>query len=99
MKLEYALAAVFAVWGVVTVWRSLGESFEEDVVGARVLLAVHDAARALFWFGLAAFFVAYGVVAEPQGVRWMALIPIAMAALRLVAAAFLARSEKSPPDR
>ena len=99
MKLEYALAAVFAVLGIVAAWRSLAQGWVEDQMGARILFAVHDASRALFWFGLAAFFLAYGAVAEPQGVRWMALIPIAMAALRLVAAAFLARTEKSSADR
>jgi hypothetical protein len=99
VKLEYVLAAIFAVWGVVTAWRSLGQRFAEDLVGARLLIAVHDSARALFWFGLAAFFIAYGVVAEPQSVRWLALIPIVMAALRLVTAALLGRSEKSPAER
>ena len=99
MKLEYALAAIFAVFGIVTAWRSQRGGFAEDPIGARILFAVHDASRALFWFGLAAFFVAYGTVAEPQGVRWMALIPIGMAALRLVTAAFLVRSEKSSAGR
>ncbi len=98
MKFEYVLAALFAVWGVATAWRSQSRGFAEDVGGARFLIAVHEASRALFWFGMAAFFVAYGAVAEPQEVRWVALIPVGMAVLRLLTAVFLARSERFSPD-
>jgi hypothetical protein len=91
--MELVLAGLFGLFGLVSAFRSLSRPAGEDEAGReRLLIAVHDAAKALFWFSLAAFFLAYGQSDEPQHVRWLALVPIAMAGIRLLAATALARS-------
>ena len=89
----YLLAAVLFLAGAVSASRSLSAPAEGDEDGrTRLLIAVHDAAKALFWFALGAFVLAYELAAEPQGVRWLALIPLGMAVVRLLAATALSRS-------
>ena len=90
----YLLGGLFAVFGVVSAVRSLREPVALDDPRSRLLLAVHDAGKALFWLSLGAFFVVYELADEPQDVRWLALIPVGMAALRLISAAFLGASER-----
>lgn len=91
MIVEGILAALFAAFGVVSAFRSLASPQVADDGRSRFLVAVHDTAKALFWFSLGAFFLTYGLAEDPLSVRWVGLIPIGMAALRLVAAAVLAR--------
>lgn len=89
---ELSLAALFGVFGMVSAFRSLSRPAAAAEDGrARFLIAVHDAAKALFWFALGGFFLAYGLAPDAPGVRWVALVPIGMAALRLLTAAALAR--------
>lgn len=57
----------------------------------RVLLALHEAAKAGFWLSLGGFFLTFALAEEPQRLRWFVLAPIAMAGLRLVSAALLGR--------
>jgi hypothetical protein len=52
---------------------------------------MHQAAKAGFWFAFGGFFLAYGLFEHPEGIRWFALIPVGMAALRLATALLLAR--------
>lgn len=67
-------------------------SVEEDAsTGVRVLVALHDAARAGFWLALAALMVGFALVEDPNEFRWFALVPIGMAGIRLVTAARLSR--------
>jgi hypothetical protein len=57
----------------------------------RFLLALHDAAKAGFWLALGAAFLGLSFL-EPAGeYRWLVVIPIGMAGLRLIAATLLAR--------
>ena len=91
MKLEYVLAALLFLAGIVSATRSLREPVVDESGRGRLLIALHEVARALFWFSLGAFFLAWGLVEEPWSVRWLGLIPIGMAALRLVTATLLAR--------
>lgn len=91
MKLEFAVAAVFLLFGVVTAARSLRNPVAGEDSRARFLIAVHEASRSLFWLSLAGFFLAYGILGEPQSIRFAALIPIGFAGLRLLMAALLAR--------
>ena len=86
-----ALAALLFLAGVRSAVRSLAEPVPTDDGGSRLLIAVHDASRALFWFSLAGFFVAFEVASEPWNVRWLILVPIAMAVVRLLTASALAR--------
>ena len=53
---------------------------------------MHEAARAGFWFALAAVFVALSLLEDAYRFRWLVMLPIGMAGLRLVAAAMLSRS-------
>ena len=94
MKLEFVAAAFFVLFGLVSAVRSLREPTVDESGRARLLIVVHDAAKALFWLALGSFFLAYGLAEEPQNVRWLALIPVGMAALRLVTATFLGASER-----
>ena len=91
MIVELVIAGVLFLAGVVSAARSLRQPVVDDSGRGRVLIAVHETARALFWFSLGAFFLAWGLVEEPWSVRWIAIAPIAMAAVRLVTAALLAR--------
>ncbi len=94
MKLEFIAAGLFFLFGLVSAVRSLREPVVDESGRARVLIAVHDAAKALFWLALGSFFLAYGLAEEPQNVRWLALIPVGMAALRLITATFLGVSDR-----
>lgn len=93
MKVEFVVAAIFLLAGVVSVGRSLSRPVDgDDDRRFRLLLAMHDAAKAGFWLSLGGFFLAYGLVSEPQSVRYAALIPVGMAGLRLLASTLLARA-------
>ena len=91
MKLEFVVAGLFFLFGVVSAVRSLREPVVDESGRARVLIALHDTVKALFWISLGTFFLAWGLAEEPQSIRWLALIPVGMAATRLVVATFLAR--------
>lgn len=90
--LEYVLTGVLFLFGLVSAWRSLTEPTTDEQGRARVLIAIHDAAKALFWFSLGGFFLAYRLSEGAPEVRWLALVPIAMAAIRMVAASVLSRT-------
>lgn len=88
--LGWALAAVFFLVGVRTTLTPT--RLDERISGGdRLLIAVHDAARAGFWLALAAVFVGFNLVEDPFEFRWFVMVPIAMAALRLLAAVGLSR--------
>jgi hypothetical protein len=89
--LELALAIPALVIGVVSAIRSLQDPIPAEDGKSRFLVAVHEASKAGFWLTLGGFFLLYGFAAEPQAWRWFALVPIAMAALRLGTATLLAR--------
>jgi hypothetical protein len=91
--LEFVVAGFFLLAGLVSITRSLSRPVDaHDDRRSRFLLAIHDAAKAGFWLSLGGFFLAYGLVSEPQSIRYAALIPIGMAGLRLVASTLLARA-------
>lgn len=92
MTLELTLAGLFGLFGLVSASRSLATPSGAGQEGrSRLLFAVHDAAKALFWLALGGFFLVYGLAEEPQAVRWVALVPLAMAAVRFLSAAALSR--------
>lgn len=88
---ELVVASVFVLIGIRSSINSLRSTDAEPSGRVRALLALHDAAKAGFWFGLGGFFLGFALLDEPQGFRWFAMVPIGMAGLRLAAAALLGR--------
>ncbi len=89
---EYAIAGALFVIGLVSAVRSLLQPPAEERGGDRLLIALHDVAKAMFWLSLGGFFLVYGVSGRSADVRWLVLVPLGMAALRMVAAAFVSRA-------
>jgi hypothetical protein len=89
---EYVVAGLLFLFGIVSAVRSLREPPAEERGGTRVLIAVHDAARAMFWLSLGGFFLAYGLADGAPEVRYLALVPVLMAVIRLLAASRLSRT-------
>jgi hypothetical protein len=90
--LELALAGLFLLFGLVSGINSLQDAQPIEDGKVRVLIALHDAAKAGFWLSLGGFFLGFALIDEPQGFRWYVMVPILMAALRLATAALLSRS-------
>jgi hypothetical protein len=91
VTLEFVLAGLFLVIGVSGAVRSLREPIAAEDARSRFLVAVHQASGPGFWLTLGGFFLVYGLSAEPQDWRWFALVPVAMALIRLGTAVLLAR--------
>jgi hypothetical protein len=92
LKLEYIVAGFLFVFGVVSAFRSLANPVTDEQGKARFLIAVHESTKALFWLSLGGFFLAYGISDGAPEVRWLAVVPIAIAALRMVTASVLSRT-------
>ncbi len=92
MKLEYVLAGLLFVFGIVSAMRSLANPIADERASGRFLIAVHEAAKSLFWLALGGFFLAYGLAEGAPEIRWLAIVPISLAALRLLVASALSRS-------
>jgi hypothetical protein len=92
MKLEYVVAGLLFLFGVVSAFRSLSEPVTDETGRVRFLIAVHEAAKALFWLSLGAFFLTYGISGGAAEVRWLVLVPIGMAVVRLLAASAIGRT-------
>lgn len=88
--LALVVAGLAAIVGISTAIGSLREPSTAETAAERFVLAVHDAAKAGFWFALAVLFAGVGLLADPYTYRWFVMLPIGMAALRLASAAFLA---------
>jgi hypothetical protein len=91
--LDYVVAGLLFLFGVISAVRSLGEPPAEERGGTRLLIAIHDASRAIFWFSLGGFFLAFGLTDRAPEVRWVVLVPILMAIVRVLTAIRLARPE------
>jgi hypothetical protein len=89
--LEVVVAIPLLLIGLGSAWRSLAEPIPADRAGDRLLVAIHQASKAGFWFAFGGFFLAYGLFEHPEGFRWIALVPVGMAALRLGTAFLLSR--------
>jgi hypothetical protein len=77
--------------GLVSGFRSTASPGDVGSGRDRFLLALHDAAKAGFWLALGAAFLGLSILEPARDYRWLVLIPIGMAGLRLVAAMLLAR--------
>jgi hypothetical protein len=85
------VGCVLLLIGVRSALASIGQQDVDEPGRVRVLIALHEAAKAGFWLALGAFFVGYATVTEPQEFRWFVMVPIAIAGVRLLAATLLAR--------
>jgi hypothetical protein len=90
--LELVLAGLFLLFGIISGINSLRDVEPVEDGRSRLLIAIHDAAKAGFWLALGGFFLGFALIEEPQEFRWFAMAPLGMAVLRLASAALLARS-------
>ena len=90
--LDYVLAGILFLAGVVSAIRSLGEPPAEERGGTRLLIAIHDASRAMFWLSLGGFFLAFGLSDRAPEMRVLVLVPVLMAVVRVLTAIRLARA-------
>lgn len=86
------LGSLFALVGLRSTAALVREAGPEESGRVRFLVAVHDASRAGFWFALGGALVVLSLVEDPFAYRWLALAPILLASLRLLAAYWLSRS-------
>lgn len=89
--LEIVAGSILMMVGLWTAWSSVREAQPEGSGRDRVLMAVHETARAGWWLSLGGLFLAYGLVEDWAQVQWFVLVPIVMAGLRLLSATFLSR--------
>jgi hypothetical protein len=92
VKLEYVVGGLLILFGLVSAARSLSSPATAKERRIRLLIAVHDAAKAMFWISLGGWFVLYATAEEQEVVRWLVLVPIGMAAIRLLTASVLSRT-------
>lgn len=62
-----------------------------DPPATRFLVAVHHAAGAGFWLSLGGIFLVFALAEAPSAWRGLAIVPIVLAGLRMLAAAGLSR--------
>jgi hypothetical protein len=88
---ELVIAGALMLIGAYSAVRSLAEPIPAEDGRSRFLISIHEASKAGFWLTLGGFFLLYGLLEEPQEWRWFALVPVAMAVLRLGTATLLSR--------
>jgi hypothetical protein len=99
---ELVIAGVCGALGVRSVVVSLRRQFEPVDLRDRLLYALYVSSRAGWWFTLGLFFLGYGLVEQPQDLRWFLLVPIALAGIQLLSSLGLAHGADGdaahPPD-
>jgi hypothetical protein len=99
--LELAVAALFVLGGLRSLWIWARRPFEGTDVADHVLYALYLTARVGLWFAFAGFFLIYASV-DARGVpaldelepyRWYLVVPLGLAALQLLAGWFLGHRE------
>ena len=89
--LELVVAGALAAAGVFSLVRWLRTDFEPASARERVLYAVHLTSRIGMWFAFAAFAAGYALVDDPGRFTGFVMVPIVLAALRLLTGFLLAR--------
>ena len=89
--LEWGVAAVAFILGVRAVLTPV--RFDEGPLPRqdRMLVALYEASRAGFWFALAGLFVGFALVEDRRAFSILAVVPVILAGLRMLAAVRLAR--------
>lgn len=99
---ELVIAGGCVALGVRALVVTLRRPFEPEDLRDRLLYALYVTCRAGWWFTLGFFFLGYGLVDQPQDLRWFLLVPIALAGIQLLASLGLAhggdRDSGPPPD-
>ena len=79
------------LFGIASAARSLAEASGAGDPRSRFLIAVHDTAKAGFWLAFAAAFLAFALLEEAWTGRLLVVLGVALAGIRLLMAALLAR--------
>lgn len=99
---ELIIAGGCGALGVRSVIVSLRRPFEPADLRDRLLYALYVSCRAGWWFTLGLLFLGYGLVEQPQDLRWFLLVPIALGGIQLLSSLGLAhggdRDSGQPPD-
>jgi hypothetical protein len=104
---EGAIALVFILGGVRSLWYWLRRPFEGTDVTDHVLYALFVTGRVGLWFAFAGSFLVYATLDlqgraaldELERYSWYLIVPIALAALQLGAGWFLGRRGAEEPSR
>ncbi len=95
---ELALAGLFVLGGLRSLWKWSRRHFESTDVEDHVLYALYLTGRIGLWFAIAGFFLIYAATgidgkatSELSRYRWYFLVPLVLSALQLVAGYFLGR--------
>lgn len=86
---ELFIAGVLFLLGVRSLVHWLRVAFPAGSFGEHVLFALHVMARVGTWFGLAAAFLGYAVILEPQRYRWFVVIILVLGGIQFLTAASL----------
>jgi hypothetical protein len=96
--LELVIAAVFVAGGLRSLWAWSRRRFEGADVVDHLLYALHVTGRVGLWFAFAGFFVLFSVTSidgkptnEIDRFRWYLMVPLALAAMQLLAGYALGR--------
>jgi len=92
---EAVIAGLLALGGVRSLVHWLRRPFHPATEGERMLYVLNLTGRIGWWFALAAFFLAWAVVDEPQSAGWFLLLPIALAGVQLLTGFLLANREEA----
>ena len=87
------VAGLLALVGVRSLVHWLRRPFHPSTLGERLLYVLNITCRAGFWFALAAFFLAWAVVDEPQTVGGFIVLPIALAGGQLLTGFLISRGD------
>jgi hypothetical protein len=90
--LELVVAGVLAAFGVRSLVRWMGRTFEAASTTEHVLYVLHVTARVGTWFAAALVFGGYALLDEPQHVRDYLLLLIALPGIQLLTGFALSRS-------
>ena len=89
---ELVVAGVLIVFGLRSLVRWMGRSFESTSMKEQLLYLLHVTARVGMWFAVAAVFAGYALLDEPQRLRDYLLLLIALPAVQLLTGFALWRS-------
>lgn len=103
---DLVIAALFALVGLRSLWTWARRGFESADVADHLLYALYVTGRVGLWFAFAGFFLIYASIDatgrpgldEVAAYRWYLAVPLALAALQLVAGWFLGRRAPEGDD-